>query len=84
MAFACYLTVSVIVPIITNEPLPLAFLADLIGGAFVLTLASFVISLAGLDTAGDRRAFRALLRQLATHANNLNPVPSPCDVVPQP
>src|SRR6266571_3876563 len=47
VAFACYLTVSVIV----NDPLPLAFLADLIGGAFVLTLASFVISLAGLDTA---------------------------------
>ncbi len=38
-------------PVITNTPLPLAFLADLIGGAFVLTLASFVISLAGLDTA---------------------------------
>jgi len=50
-AFACYLTVSAVVPIITNEPLPLAFLADLIGGAFVLTLASFVISLSGLDTA---------------------------------
>jgi len=51
VAFACYLTVSAIVPVITNEPLPLAFLADLIGGAFVLTLASFVISLSGLDTA---------------------------------
>ncbi|MEB4211197.1 respiratory chain complex I subunit 1 family protein [Mycobacterium sp. 94-17] len=51
VAFACYLTVSAIVPIITNEPLPLAFLADLIGGAFVLTLASFVVSLSGLDTA---------------------------------
>lgn len=51
VAFACYLTVSAIVPVITNEPLPLAFLADLIGGAFVLTLASFVTSLAGLDTA---------------------------------
>ncbi|MDR0343995.1 MAG: NADH-quinone oxidoreductase subunit H [Nocardiopsaceae bacterium] len=51
VAFACYLTVSVIVPIITSDPLPLAFLADLIGGAFVLTLASFAISLAGLDTA---------------------------------
>ena len=50
VAFACYLTVSVIVPIITNTPLPLAFLADLIGGAFVLALAGFVISLAGLDT----------------------------------
>ena len=51
VAFSCYLTVSVIVPIITDEPLPLAFLADLIGGAFVLGLASFAISLAALDTA---------------------------------
>jgi formate hydrogenlyase subunit 4 len=51
VAFACYLTVSTIVPIITDEPLPLAFLADLIGGAFVLSLASFAISLAALDTA---------------------------------
>jgi formate hydrogenlyase subunit 4 len=51
VAFACYLTVSAIVPIITNQPLPLAFLADLIGGAFVLALAGFMVSLAALDTA---------------------------------
>lgn len=51
VAFACYLTVSTIVPIITSAPLPLAFLADLLGGAFVLSLASFAVSLAGLDTA---------------------------------
>jgi len=51
VTFGCYLTVSVIVPVITNTPLPLAFLADLIGGAFVLALASFMTSLAGLDTA---------------------------------
>ncbi len=51
VTFACYLTVSVIVPVLTNTPLPLAFLADLIGGAFVLTLASFMTSLSGLDTA---------------------------------
>lgn len=51
VAFACYLTVSELVPTITNEPLPLAFLGDLIGGAFVLTLASFATSLSGLDTA---------------------------------
>ena len=49
VAFSCYLTVSAIVPIITDEPLPLAFLADLIGGAFVLMLASFSITLAALD-----------------------------------
>jgi formate hydrogenlyase subunit 4 len=51
VTFGCYLTVSVIVPVLTNTPLPLAFLADLIGGAFVLALASFMTSLAGLDTA---------------------------------
>jgi formate hydrogenlyase subunit 4 len=50
VAFACYLTVSAIVPVITNAPLPLAFLADLIGGAFVLSLAGFAMALAGLDT----------------------------------
>jgi formate hydrogenlyase subunit 4 len=51
VAFACYLTVAAIVPIITDEPLPLAFLGDLIGGAFVLGLASFAVSLAAMDTA---------------------------------
>ncbi len=51
VTFACYLTVSVIVPVLTSTPLPLAFLADLIGGAFVLALAGFMTSLAGLDTA---------------------------------
>jgi len=51
VTFGCYVTVSVIVPVITNTPLPLAFLADLIGGAFVLALAGFMTSLAGLDTA---------------------------------
>ncbi len=50
VAMACFLLVSTIVPIITAQPLPLAFLADLIGGAFVLGLASFVLSLAALDT----------------------------------
>ena len=51
VVFACYLTVSAIVPIITSVPLPLAFLADLLGGAFVLTLASFSTTLAAMDTA---------------------------------
>ena len=44
VAFAWCLTVSAIVPIITNKLLPLAFLADLIGGAFALTPASFVMA----------------------------------------
>ncbi len=50
VVFASYLTVAAIVPIITSNPLPLAFLGDLIGGAFVLTLAGFATALAALDT----------------------------------
>ena len=64
VAFSCYLTVSAIVPVITDEPLPLAFLADLIGGAFVLALAGFVMSLAGLDTASPLGGLRVQPRQL--------------------
>ena len=51
VAMAAYLVVSTIVPVITDQPLPLAFLGDLLGGALVLGLASFVMSLAALDTA---------------------------------
>jgi DNA-binding MarR family transcriptional regulator len=36
--------------------------------------------LAGLDSDADRRAFRALLRQLATHADTLDPAPSACGI----
>jgi DNA-binding MarR family transcriptional regulator len=36
--------------------------------------------LAGLATDDDRRAFRALLRQLATHADALDPAPASCTV----
>jgi DNA-binding MarR family transcriptional regulator len=37
--------------------------------------------LAGLDSEPDRRAFRALLFQLAAHAQALDPVRSSCEVV---
>ena len=36
--------------------------------------------LAGLDSDADRRAFRALLRQLATHADALDPAPGACGI----
>ncbi len=39
--------------------------------------------LAGLDKDEDRRAFRTLLRRLATHANELDPVHDACDVASQ-
>jgi formate hydrogenlyase subunit 4 len=50
VAFASYLTISAIVPVITSNPLPLAFLADLIGGAFLFGLAGFAMALGALDT----------------------------------
>lgn len=51
VAFSSYVGVSVIVPVLTYDPLPLAFLGDLIGGAFLLTLGAFATSLAAMDTA---------------------------------
>ncbi len=47
VAFACYLTVSAIVPIITDAPLPLAFLADLIGGAALPLATTTSVAIAG-------------------------------------
>jgi DNA-binding MarR family transcriptional regulator len=40
--------------------------------------------LAGLGNDADRQAFRMLLRQLATHANALDPAPASCTVEQQP
>ena len=59
VAMACYLTVSTIVPIITDEPLPLAFMGDLLGGALVLTLAGFAMSLGAMDSASPLGALGA-------------------------
>ncbi len=59
VAMACYLTVSTIVPIITDEPLPLAFMGDLLGGALVLTLAGFAMSLGAMDSASPWGALGA-------------------------
>jgi DNA-binding MarR family transcriptional regulator len=39
--------------------------------------------LAGLGNDADRQAFRMLLRQLATHANALDPAPSACTIAAQ-
>lgn len=49
--FAYLRTGSAIVAIITNEPLPLAVLAEPIDSAVALTLGSFANSLSGVDTA---------------------------------
>ena len=51
VAFTCMLTVPILIPVLTNYPLPLSDMGDILGGGLILTLGSFMIILAGLDTA---------------------------------
>jgi formate hydrogenlyase subunit 4 len=50
-AFTCMLTVPILIPVLTNFPLPLSDMGDILGGGLILTLGSFMVVLAGLDTA---------------------------------
>jgi formate hydrogenlyase subunit 4 len=52
VAFTAYLTVPLLVPVLTNFPLPLGYMGDIMGGGFVLALGGFSIALAAADT-GD-------------------------------
>jgi formate hydrogenlyase subunit 4 len=49
VAFTCMLTVPILIPVLTNFPLPLSDMGDILGGGLILTLGSFMITLAGLD-----------------------------------
>ncbi len=51
VAFTCMLTVPILIPVLTNFPLPLSDMGDILGGGLILTLGSFMVILAGLDTA---------------------------------
>jgi formate hydrogenlyase subunit 4 len=51
VAFTCMLTVPILIPVLTNFPLPLSDMGDILGGGLILTLGSFMVTLAGLDTA---------------------------------
>ncbi|HVX28969.1 MAG TPA: NADH-quinone oxidoreductase subunit H, partial [Nitrolancea sp.] len=51
VAFTCMLTVPILIPVLTNYPLPLSDMGDILGGGLILTLGSFMIVLAGLDSA---------------------------------
>jgi formate hydrogenlyase subunit 4 len=44
------LVVPILIPVLTNFPLPLSDMGDILGGGLILTLGSFMIVLAGLDT----------------------------------
>jgi formate hydrogenlyase subunit 4/hydrogenase-4 membrane subunit HyfE len=50
VAFASYLTVPLLIPVLTTFPLQLGYMGDILGGGFVLGLASFAISLAAIDS----------------------------------
>ena len=50
VAFTAMLTVPILIPVLTNFPLPLSDMGDILGGGLILTLGSFMITLAGLDT----------------------------------
>jgi formate hydrogenlyase subunit 4 len=49
-AFACYLTVPMLIPVLTSYGLPLGTMGDILGGGFILALAAFLIAVAAADT----------------------------------
>jgi formate hydrogenlyase subunit 4 len=52
VAFSCYLTVPLLIPVLTTFPLPLGYMGDILGGAFILGLAGFAVALAAADSDG--------------------------------
>ncbi|MCI2975277.1 MAG: NADH-quinone oxidoreductase subunit H [Ferrimicrobium sp.] len=50
VAFVAMMIVPMLIPVLTNFPLPLSNIGDILGGGLILTLAAFFLSLAGLDT----------------------------------
>ena len=50
IAFAGYATVPLLIPVLTNFPLPLGYMGDILGGGFILGMASFAVSLAAIDS----------------------------------
>jgi formate hydrogenlyase subunit 4/hydrogenase-4 membrane subunit HyfE len=50
VSFAAYLTVPLLIPVLTTFPLELGYMGDILGGGFVLGMASFAVSLAAIDS----------------------------------
>jgi formate hydrogenlyase subunit 4 len=50
IAVAAYLTIPLLIPVLTTYPLPLGYMGDILGGGFLLALASFVVAVAALET----------------------------------
>jgi formate hydrogenlyase subunit 4 len=51
MVFVTPVFVALLIPVLTNYPLFFAFMGDMIGGGFVLSLGGFFATLAAVDTA---------------------------------
>jgi formate hydrogenlyase subunit 4 len=52
LAFTCYLVVPLLIPVLTAYPLPLGYMGDILGGAFILGLAGFSVAVAAVETGG--------------------------------
>jgi formate hydrogenlyase subunit 4 len=50
VAFTCMLTVPILIPVLTNFPLTESDMGDILGGGLILTLGSFMVTIAGLDS----------------------------------
>jgi formate hydrogenlyase subunit 4 len=59
VAFGAYLTIAVVVPVVTPYPLPYAGLVDLLGGGLLFGLAALVVALAALDSGSNYAALGA-------------------------
>jgi formate hydrogenlyase subunit 4 len=54
-SFACYLTVPMLIPVLTSYALPLGYMGDIQGGGLILAFASFLVAAAAAET-GDAYA----------------------------
>jgi formate hydrogenlyase subunit 4 len=52
VAVAAYLTVPLLIPVLTTYGLPLGYMGDILGGGFMLALASFLVASAALESGG--------------------------------
>lgn len=50
IAFVAYLTVPLLIPVLTSYPLPLGYMGDILGGGLILALGSFFTSTAAAET----------------------------------
>jgi formate hydrogenlyase subunit 4 len=50
IAVTCYLIIPLLIPVLASYGLPLGYIGDILGGGFLLSLASFVVATAALET----------------------------------